>query len=149
MSEQKTIEAVTPSPERLGSAGWVTSLDGERYDLPFYASRDEAIAGGRAEHNGEAFWIGLAFAPENAENFFDAEDWLENVACQDEYSGDHAKGWDMSTKEQRSELEKDVRAVMAAWLERHKLRPTFFNVRDSVLIEPNTEGQTRGGSRVV
>lgn len=138
MSEKQTVEAGNSLPPPLGSAGWATSLDGERYDHPFYASRDKAIAGGTAEYNGEAFWIGLVFAPENAENFFDAEDWLENVACQDDYSGDHAEGWDMSTKEQRAELEKEVRAVMAAWLERHKLRPTFFNVRDSVLIEPNT-----------
>jgi len=125
------------SEKQTGSA-WATSLNGEIYDYPFYASREEAIANGTAEYNGDPFWIGKTFPPENAENFFDAEDWLENVACQEDYSGDHAEDWDMSTKEQRAELEKEVRAVMAAWLERHKLRPTFFNVRDSVLIEPNT-----------
>lgn len=126
----------TPSPERIGSA-WATSLNGEVYDHPFYASRADAVAAGLAEYNGEAFWIGEAFPPEKAEAFFDAGDWLENVSCQEDYDGDHAEGWDMSTKEQRAELEREVRPVMAAWLDRHNLRPTFFNVRNAVMIDPN------------
>ena len=122
---------------RLGSA-WCTSLNGETYDYPLYDTREQAVEGGTVEYNGNPFWVGMATPPERAENFFDAEDWLENVACQDDYSGDHAEGWDMSTKEQRAELEREVREVMAAWLDRHNLRPTFFNVNNSSLIEPNT-----------
>jgi len=53
-------------------------------------------------------------------------------------SGDHAEDWDMSTKEQRAELEREVRSVMAAWLDRHNLRPTFFNVHNSTMVEQNS-----------
>lgn len=75
---------------------------------------------------GGSFWVGENVSPPLAEEMWKAEDWLEQVSCQDEYSHDCAADWDSSTKEQRTELEKEVRAVMAAWLGRHNLRPTFF-----------------------
>lgn len=39
----------------------------------------------------------------------------------------NADGWYRSTTAQREELEREVRAVMAAWLDRHDLRPKFWN----------------------
>ena len=65
------------------------------------------------------------------ESYFDARDWLDNVSNQDPYSIDAAIDWDESTKEQRAELEKEVRAVMGAWLDRHKLRPRFWLVKNA------------------
>ena len=87
----------------------------------------EAVAVGR-EHGYQKVWVGRSVPPTQPEDWWNAEDWLEHVSCQDEYSGDYADGWDESTREQREELEATVRAVMAGWLDRHKLRPKFFTV---------------------
>ena len=52
------------------------------------------------------------------------------MSCHHDYSGEYAEGWDVSTIEHREELEAEVRAVMAKWLDRHGLRPQFFVVQD-------------------
>lgn len=73
------------------------------------------------------FWVGEQSKPE-PESWWNAEDWLEHVSWQEEFSSEWADGWDKSTYEQRKELESLVRPIMAAWLDRHKLRPKFFNI---------------------
>lgn len=76
---------------------------------------------------GDTIHIGANVAPPPPEDAFFANDWLEQVSCQDEYSGEWAEDWCGETKEQREELEAAVRKVMADWLDRHKLRPQFWN----------------------
>jgi len=98
-----------------------------------YDSREEAIAAGPAEvvdadSERGVFWVGEQVPPMQPEDYWDADDWMEHVACQDAYRGDHAEDWGRCTKEQRDELEMAVRKVMAEWLDHHKLRPDFFNI---------------------
>lgn len=107
------------------------STDEEQY-YGSYETAEKAIeeaANGYAYTN---FWIGECVSPTQPEDMWDSEDWLEHVSCQDAYSGDYAEGWDNSTKEQRAELEQEVKTVMAAWLDRHKLRPSFFVIENPV-----------------
>ncbi|MGC4033657.1 MAG: hypothetical protein QM754_18385 [Tepidisphaeraceae bacterium] len=80
---------------------------------------------------GEYIWVGEVVEPSPPESLWHAEHWLEHVSVQDEYGGDHAEDGDCSTDSQRQELEREVRAVMAAWLDRHDLRPTFHNVTNA------------------
>lgn len=109
---------------------WVISGDGEEF-LPYDCeTREEAIEEGRGMWPDEVFFIGKAVPPQAPESYWDCEEWLDGVANQEDYEGDWADDWDQSTPEERQELTKEVRAVMAAWLDRHNLRPTFFVVRD-------------------
>ncbi|MFA6690114.1 MAG: hypothetical protein WCS18_11615 [Sphaerochaetaceae bacterium] len=143
MSEKQTIEADNSLPPPLGSAGWAISLNEETYDAGVFKNEADAIEEGTVGYNGVPFWLAKVCSPTPPENLFDVEDWLERVACDDDYAGDWAEDWDMSTKEQRTELEREVRAVIAAWLDRNNLRPTFFNVKDARLIDPNTGREAR------
>lgn len=104
------------------------STDEEQYHGS-YPSIEAAIADAEAEHEEDwtgPVWVGEQAAPVQPEEHWDAERWLEHVSCQDEYSSEWAEDWDTSTKEQREELEYAVRKVMAEWLDRHCLRPTFW-----------------------
>lgn len=89
---------------------------------------EEALANA---DEGETIHVGRLCPPIQPEEYWAAEDWLEHVSCQDDYTGDFADDWEESTEWQRQELEREVRAVMAAWLDRHKLRPRHFLVRDT------------------
>lgn len=92
------------------------------------AAIEEAIH----DYDYEHFWVGRVIPPPQPETLWAAEDWLEHVSVQDEYSGEWAEEWDGSTDDQRAELETEVRRVMAAWLDRHQLRPKFFNITDPI-----------------
>lgn len=80
--------------------------------------------------------MGESHDPSPPESWWDAEDWIEHVLCQDEYSGEWAEGTLSTTKEQREELEAEVRKIMAAWLDRHDLRPKFCKVQNAERVEP-------------
>lgn len=115
------------------------SIDEERYHGDF-DTREEAFAEGATEPSvGRVIWTAVCVPPRQPEMLWHAEDWLDHVSCQDDYLGDHAEAWDTSTKEQREELEREVRAVMVAWLDRHNLRPAFWNIDE---IEEHTEAST-------
>jgi hypothetical protein len=107
---------------------YAVSTDQEHYNGSF-GSIEEAIAESLSLG---VFWVGECTPPTQPEHYFDASDWLETVSCQDEYCGDYAEGWDIATKEQRRELDEEVQKVMAAWLDRHDLRPKFFVVHDPI-----------------
>lgn len=128
------INVVAPATEKY-EHGWVTSANDEYYWSDIYGTKEEAIAAGRDEYNGEVFYVGEVSLPADPECFFGAEDWLERVSEQDDYRGEHAEDWDMSTREQRAELTEEVQAVMGRWLDRHGLRPTFWNVENSERVE--------------
>jgi hypothetical protein len=117
---------------------WAISSDGENYGYTTFPTEDAAIAEGVEYYAGEPFYVGKLEEPPQPEEFFDCADWLECVSCQDDYAGEHAEDWDDSTKEQRDELNEEVRKVLAAWLDRHNLRPTFFNVTHPKRITPNS-----------
>ena len=104
------------------------SRDGESYNGrfdTFEEAKAEACAAG-------CRFVGECVEPPAPEGYFDADDWIEHVSCQDEYSIDAADDWCRPTREQREELNREVQAVMAAWLDRHGFRPTFFLIDNAV-----------------
>ena len=109
---------------------WSISKDGELY-RGRYSTKDEAIAEAMGVHGYKSFYVGRCVPPVQPEQHWNAEDWLEHVSCQDEYSCEWADDWDESTRKLREELEVEVRAVMAAWLDRHGLRPKFWMIEDA------------------
>ena len=106
-----------------------TSTNEESYSGE-YLSEMEALEEAFAHEDDDVVWVGECVPPTQPEDYWNAEDWIEHVACQDEYSGEYAEDWDQSTKEQREELERGVSKVMAAWLDRHNLRPKFFSIKN-------------------
>lgn len=95
-----------------------------------YESREAAAAAGFAESDSDKIYTAVHVAPMQPEFAWTAEDWLEQVAMQEDYSIDAAERWDRSTGEQRTELESLVRFVLGGWLDKHGLRPKFFLVDD-------------------
>lgn len=116
---------------------WAISSDGEHYGPCDFESKADAIAEGEAYYDGEAFYVGRIAAPTQPEEFWNAEDWLDHVSGQDDYGGDWAEGWCDHATEHIEELEREVRAVMAAWLDRYNLRPNFFIIEDQEHITPD------------
>ena len=113
---------------------YAISSDEERFD-GYYATLEEAIGEAAVGYAYTRFWVGVMRAPVQPEMYWEAYDWLENVSTQEEYGSDWADGWDCSSKEQRKELEDEIRPILAAWLDRHKLRPEFFLVDNVVEYE--------------
>lgn len=113
-----------PKPE------FTISADEEHYHGCF-ESIEDAIEEASQGCAYETFWVGECEQPRQPELYWNADDWLELVGCQDEYQGEYAEDWDDSTAEDHEELEEEVRKVMAEWLDRKKLRPKFFIVRDA------------------
>jgi len=118
---------------------YAISQDEERYSSFLFDSKEEAIEQGKEEFDGEGFFVGEAVAPPQPETLFDVDDWLETVNCHEDYDVEWAEGWDTSTKEQRKELEDAVKITMAAWLDSHDLRPSFYNVINAVYIPSAVE----------
>lgn len=134
--------------------------DGESF-FGAYDSRGAAAEGARdcleleeTKTAGQSVLTARNVAPPPPESFWDAESWLEQVSMQDEYCflDDH---WfydllGLGEKEARAltdELEKEVRAVMAAWLDRHDLRPTHFIAADvEKTVFPSAEKHSEGGT---
>jgi hypothetical protein len=122
---------------------WAISGDSENYYCG-EPTKEAAIEEGRCLYPDSSFWVGRCVKPTQPEDFWRAEDWLEHVACQDEYSTDWAEGWDDGiTKGQMQELESAVRKIMGEWLDRHKLRPRFYGIEDAEKIQPNDQGHGR------
>lgn len=117
---------------------WYASSDGIYFGEGPHKSREEAIDAGKKRFSGE-FYIGRAVDPTQPEEFFEAGDWLDHVSGQDEYQGDHAEGWDMSTEADKEKLNIAVRKVMADWLDENSLRPAFYNITDDEKIEPDKQ----------
>lgn len=94
----------------------------------FYGDFDspEAAADEGINEEGGSCVVGMFSAPCTPEGCIDAGLILEQVACQDDYCvGDWGSDWPESNKEQEQELTESLRAVFAAWLDKHNLRPTF------------------------
>lgn len=81
---------------------------------------------------GVDIFIGEKTEPVQPEGCFSAYRWLEDVSDQEDYCIEAAEDWDNSTKEQRLELEKEVSEVMSKWLDKYKLRPKFFIVKNII-----------------
>ena len=105
-----------------------------------YQTRQEAIDDGLSRYEDEGhFYVGENVPPRQPEEFWSCETWLDHVSEQDDYCNEWADSWDRSNREQRSELELAVKDVLAAWLDRHKLRPKFWNVEKAQKYEIRDE----------
>lgn len=89
-----------------------------------FGTIEEAVAEG-LESGHRFVWAGKLRDPCQPETYWQAMDWIEDVVCQDDYSHDCAENSLRATRQQQEELEDAVRKVMAEWLNRHGLRPTF------------------------
>lgn len=118
------------------------STDGEIYHGEF-ETPEEALGEASDTNPGrKSFYVGETCPPTQPELLWRAYDWLGYVSCHDEYSGEWAEDWDQSTPEQRDELEAEVRPILAAWLDRHGLRPKFFTVSNEVRYTWNDDTKT-------
>jgi hypothetical protein len=104
------------------------STDEELYCGEFATAELAVAEAADSQPDGHRFWVGENVRPTQPETMWHAEDWLELVSVQDEYSCEWTEGWDESTYAQRAELETAVRTLMAEWLDRHGLRPRFWNI---------------------
>jgi hypothetical protein len=127
-----TVEAPPQPCDQIGK--WSLSTDEETYHGMF-DSEEEAIAEGKATETG-SFYVGKCIRPIQPEMLFDSiavEDWIERrIYEHEDYSGDWADGDFAPNPDQMRELAEQIRPVIAEWLDRQKLRPTFF------IIDPKT-----------
>jgi len=107
------------------------STDEEEYEGQFDTIED-AIDEAVNCYFYESFWVGKCVDPAQPEELFEVSEWLQSVSESSDYESEFAENWDQSTGAQRQELETKVRAVMAEWLDRHKLRPGFFKIENPV-----------------
>lgn len=130
-SEAAIIVRMLSTPESPPEApAFCYSFTGEDF-FGRCATVQDAIAEAIAEAGDrKTFYVGTSTPPPSPETYWNAEDWLEHVSCQDEYAGEYADGWDCSTKEQRKMLEDAVQPLLRSWLHANKLMPRFFTVRD-------------------
>lgn len=120
----------TPKTDSI-TGKWSISTNEEHYHGTF-DTMDEAIEEGKTYHR--TFWVGQCRTPEQPENLFDGYSvlrWLEGEVYEhDDYSGDWAEGAVDATVEQCEELSNEITPLIAAWLDRHNLRPRHW------LIDP-------------
>jgi len=85
------------------------------------SSRDDAIADGRAEHEG-GFWIFKCEVPDPA-SFLPSIDWLFEQMGENAYDecGEIAEGW----PEPSMEAKKDLEGLLAYWARKYT-KPTFW-----------------------
>lgn len=117
--------------EDQGVKKYSYSYDEESFQGRFDSPEEAAREAFEQDEDREMCWVGEIADPSQPESFFNARDWLDHVSEQDDYSMECAEDWDTSNKEQRQELEKRVREVLAEWLDRHKLRPKFWLIKNA------------------
>lgn len=121
---------------------WALSTDEEMYHGTF-DSMEEAIEEGN-QYDVPTFWIGQVVDPVQPEELFDrssVREWLEqSVYEHDDYLGEWAEGAVYPSDEQADELAAEIRPIIAAWLERHKLRPNHWNIDPKTVRKVNRKG---------
>lgn len=117
--------AATPAPV-LPAWGWWAGQGGEgRFSLGPFLTRDEAVAAGRRDWDGAAFDIVEAVKGEPSLRV-DGDDILEMIDGRNE--DHHDPDGDATifpgdiSREARKELGDAVSAIIAAWVERHKVQ---------------------------
>lgn len=114
----------------MSNEKWSVSTNEEDYHGVF-DSMEDAIAEGKNSEEG-SFFVGRCVPPVQPEVLFtgDAiEDWLDRCVWQhDDYSHDWAEGQVLPSGKQKEELAEKIRPIISEWLDRHRLRPTFWNI---------------------
>lgn len=123
------------------SGKWSISTDAEYYH-DTYDTAEEAIEEGSSGARYGTFFVAQCIRPTQPEELFDrwsVESWLENsVFDHDDYLGEWAEGSMDPSTEQCEELASEIRPLIAAWLDRHALRPTHFNIDNTTVQEINS-----------
>lgn len=122
------------------SEKWALSTDEENYCMQF-GTKEEALKAAK-EFDGCQCWIGKCIPPEQPEELFDESavgDWLDRVWSHDDYLGEWAEESFAPTRAQCQELAKELRPVIAAWLDRNKLRPMHWNIDPASVIKVQQE----------
>lgn len=125
------------NPMNTPTEYWSISTDGGENYHGIFPSKEEAVADFKASMDG---WLGTGYvgrcvSPIQPDELWDADDWLDDVSQHETYSLECASDWCSDiTREQKRELEAEVKAVMTSWLDRHKLRPAFFLIEDAEKI---------------
>lgn len=119
---------------------WMTDqTDGDAwYDFETYASREEAIAAGRALYGGKPFRIGIAvpYKPR-----VDAYGFLQDIVVRTyDDMGEVADGWlDIPyDAPEVAELKERLQETFDEWLSETGHDPSFFRVTDVEQIEGET-----------
>lgn len=106
------------------------SFDEENYTGEF-DSIDEAIEEARDEADGRDFvYVGKAVRPDPL-NFIDGQEVIERIAEADEFCTEWGQGWPEANTEQIAELTEAFHAAFKAWMDKHNLHPTFWNVENA------------------
>lgn len=130
MTETRNDAASAATDGSTLSGKWSISTNEELYHGTFDTVQD-AIEEGKADGNG-VFWVGQCMAPAQPETLFDewdVERWIERSVWEhDDYMGEWAEGSFDPSREQMEDLATDIRPVIAAWIDRHGLRPTHWNI---------------------
>lgn len=105
------------------------SLDEEMYHGGYGSPEEAAHECFECDDDAETCHVGRCVTPDPVD-YLDAEILIDNIQCQDDFAGEWAENWPGEAKEQRDELTAEFKKVFAAWLDRHNLRPRFFNVVD-------------------
>jgi hypothetical protein len=107
---------------------WSISRNEENY-YGLFETLEEAIEEGIQYGT---FWAGQCVAPIAPEQLFDGNvlrDWIDqHVLEHDDYAGEWADGAVDASREELNELAEELRPLIAAWLDRHALRPTHWNI---------------------
>ncbi|WP_437224962.1 hypothetical protein SH661x_001932 [Planctomicrobium sp. SH661] len=107
---------------------WTASTDEENWDGEGeWDSEADAIAGGPESLElspGDTYYVGQTRAP--TISVPDADDILEHITCQDDFSLDCAEGAFSCSKEVAAELTDAIQKTFDDWMARHKLEPTFY-----------------------
>lgn len=108
------------------------STNEENYEGEYDTPEDAALECLTGEHEDfpKRCWTGRNVPAPAPESYFYIEDLIDHVSCQDCYIGDHADGWYFGTREQESEINEAVQKLIGEWLDRHSLRPMFYNVTE-------------------
>lgn len=110
----------------MGMSGkWSVSTNEENYH-GIYDTSEEAIEEGK--QYGRPFWIGQCVPPVSPEYLWDADTWINQLYEHEDYAGEWAEDAIQATKDQLEDLERSVSGAISGWLDRHDLRPTFFNI---------------------
>lgn len=103
---------------------WGYTRDGEMYTGAFDTASDAAAAGGRP---GDSVEVGQYRDPVPFWDAVNVGAWhvIESAYDHDDWCGDWAADQIRPSREQREELERELRETIRKWCERHKLMPSF------------------------
>lgn len=106
------------------------SFDEEYYQGDYFDTPERAAAEALATSD-ERVFVGQVVEPPSPETYFDLDDFLEHVSCQDAYQIDAAEDWGSCSQKVQEQINATVQQTLRKCFEQHGLMPTFFLVEGS------------------